>query len=74
MTYFQVYRSLSVNRQTCENFAQLAKRGYYNGVIFHRIIAVRHDEYSLLNFFSDFTYSLFFKGFYGSGWRSDWDR
>ena len=26
--------------QTCENFAQLAKRGYYNGVIFHRIIAV----------------------------------
>ena len=27
--------------QTCENFAQLAKRGYYNGVIFHRIIAVR---------------------------------
>lgn len=28
------------NRQTCENFVQLAKRGYYNGVIFHRIIAV----------------------------------
>jgi peptidyl-prolyl cis-trans isomerase-like 1 len=27
--------------QTCENFAQLAKRGYYNGVIFHRIIPVR---------------------------------
>ena len=27
--------------QTCENFAQLAKRGYYNGVIFHRIVAVR---------------------------------
>src|SRR5712671_173563 len=26
--------------QTCENFAQLAKRGYYNGVIFHRIVAV----------------------------------
>jgi hypothetical protein len=26
--------------QTCENFAQLAKRGYYNGVVFHRIIAV----------------------------------
>jgi len=26
--------------QTCENFAQLTKRGYYNGVVFHRIIAV----------------------------------
>lgn len=26
--------------QTCQNFAELAKRGYYNGVVFHRIIAV----------------------------------
>lgn len=26
--------------QTCENFVQLAKRGYYNGVVFHRIVAV----------------------------------
>ncbi|KAF9652894.1 hypothetical protein BDM02DRAFT_3088416 [Thelephora ganbajun] len=25
--------------KTCQNFAELAKRGYYNGVIFHRIIA-----------------------------------
>ncbi|RKO85758.1 peptidyl-prolyl cis-trans isomerase-like 1,ppil1, partial [Blyttiomyces helicus] len=25
--------------KTCENFYQLAKRGYYNGVKFHRIIA-----------------------------------
>jgi peptidyl-prolyl cis-trans isomerase-like 1 len=25
--------------KTCENFAQLAKRGYYNGVVFHRIVA-----------------------------------
>ncbi|BFZ64213.1 Peptidyl-prolyl cis-trans isomerase-like 1 [Saitoella coloradoensis] len=24
--------------RTCKNFAELAKRGYYNGVIFHRII------------------------------------
>ncbi|KAJ2915730.1 hypothetical protein MD484_g4663, partial [Candolleomyces efflorescens] len=24
---------------TCKNFAELAKRGYYNGVVFHRIIA-----------------------------------
>ncbi|KAF7295622.1 hypothetical protein MIND_01102300 [Mycena indigotica] len=23
---------------TCKNFAELAKRGYYNGVVFHRII------------------------------------
>ena len=26
--------------QTCRNFAELAKKGYYNGVIFHRIIPV----------------------------------
>ncbi|CAE6410309.1 unnamed protein product [Rhizoctonia solani] len=25
--------------KTCKNFAELAKTGYYNGVIFHRIIA-----------------------------------
>ncbi|ESK91394.1 peptidyl prolyl cis-trans isomerase [Moniliophthora roreri MCA 2997] len=25
--------------KTCKNFAELAKRGYYNGVNFHRIIA-----------------------------------
>ncbi|KAL7283699.1 hypothetical protein ACG7TL_003135 [Trametes sanguinea] len=24
---------------TCKNFAELAKRGYYNGVVFHRVIA-----------------------------------
>eukprot|EP00041_Stephanoeca_diplocostata_P005715 m.66935 g.66935 ORF g.66935 m.66935 type:complete len:165 (-) comp15957_c0_seq2:189-683(-) len=24
--------------KTCKNFAELAKRGYYNGVIFHRVI------------------------------------
>ncbi|CAE6509118.1 unnamed protein product [Rhizoctonia solani] len=27
------------SRKTCKNFYELAKRGYYNGVIFHRIIA-----------------------------------
>jgi hypothetical protein len=26
--------------KTCENFYQLAQRGYYNGVIFHRIVKV----------------------------------
>ncbi|KZP08736.1 hypothetical protein FIBSPDRAFT_1052232 [Athelia psychrophila] len=25
--------------KTCQNFVELAKRGYYNGVVFHRIIA-----------------------------------
>jgi cyclophilin family peptidyl-prolyl cis-trans isomerase len=24
---------------TCRNFAELARRGYYNGTIFHRVIA-----------------------------------
>jgi peptidyl-prolyl cis-trans isomerase-like 1 len=26
--------------QTCKNFAELTRRGYYNGVVFHRIVAV----------------------------------
>ncbi|KAG8678393.1 heme binding, partial [Ceratobasidium sp. 395] len=25
--------------KTCNNFFELAKRGYYNGVLFHRIVA-----------------------------------
>lgn len=29
--------------QTCNNFSKLAERGYYNGVIFHRIIPVSPD-------------------------------
>lgn len=32
---------LKTEWQTCNNFAKLAERGYYNGVIFHRIIPVR---------------------------------
>ncbi|KAJ3353815.1 heme binding [Entophlyctis luteolus] len=28
----------SVCLQTCKNFAELARRGYYNNVIFHRVI------------------------------------
>lgn len=71
MTYSQVQRSLSGSlSQTCENFAQLAKRGYYNGVIFHRIVAVRLDESRLFRLLL----IVSFKGFYGPGWRSDWDR
>jgi peptidyl-prolyl cis-trans isomerase-like 1 len=27
--------------QTCKNFAELAKRGYYSGTVFHRVIPVR---------------------------------
>ncbi len=26
---------------TCKNFAELTKRGYYNGCTFHRVISVR---------------------------------
>jgi hypothetical protein len=33
--------TLNVFTQTCKNFADLAKRGYYNGTVFHRVIAVR---------------------------------
>ena len=56
------------NRQTCENFAQLAKRGYYNGVIFHRIVVVR-PPYPKLSYLC----SSSFEGFYGPGRRPDWD-
>jgi hypothetical protein len=62
-------RARIFNRQTCENFAQLAKRGYYNGVIFHRIIVVcptiQCHAIGLM---------LFSQGFYGPGRRSDRDR
>ena len=27
--------------KTCKNFWELAKRGYYDGVVFHRVIRVR---------------------------------
>jgi len=33
--------------RTCQNFADLAKQGYYNGVIFHRIIAVRLVDFMI---------------------------
>ena len=56
------------NWQTCENFAQLAKRGYYNGVIFHRIVVVR-PPYPKLSYLC--LSSL--EGFYGPGRRPDWD-
>ncbi|KAG2089216.1 cyclophilin-like domain-containing protein [Suillus cothurnatus] len=39
--------------RTCQNFAELAKRGYYNGVVFHRIIAANiciHDRSYLQDF------------------------
>ncbi|THH20908.1 hypothetical protein EW146_g563 [Bondarzewia mesenterica] len=29
----------AVPLQACKNFAELAKRGYYNGTVFHRIIS-----------------------------------
>jgi hypothetical protein len=38
------------SEQTCKNFAELARRGYYNGVIFHRIISVRLSISHNLNF------------------------
>ena len=30
--------------QTCKNFSELAKRGYYNNVIFHRVIQVSEQR------------------------------
>jgi len=30
--------SILIYHQTCKNFATLAQRGYYNNIIFHRII------------------------------------
>ena len=40
-----VVLSLARN-QTCKNFAELARRGYYNNVVFHRVIAVCHANAS----------------------------
>ena len=33
---------------TCKNFSELARRGYYNGTVFHRIIKVRAYSVNLL--------------------------
>ena len=42
-SFFTRLVALSLARnQTCKNFAELAKRGYYNNVVFHRVIAVCH--------------------------------
>ena len=30
---------------TCRNFAELARRGYFNGTKFHRIIKVGHSKW-----------------------------
>ena len=34
--------------KTCYNFAELAKQGYYNNTIFHRVIPVRISFLSFL--------------------------
>jgi hypothetical protein len=42
-SFFTKFVALSlVRNQTCKNFAELARRGYYNNVVFHRVIAVCH--------------------------------
>ena len=41
-SFFTQFVALSFARdQTCKNFVELARRGYYNNVVFHRVIAVR---------------------------------
>jgi peptidyl-prolyl cis-trans isomerase-like 1 len=37
--YIELYWHHAPN--TCKNFAELAKKGYYNGTIFHRVIQVK---------------------------------
>lgn len=36
---FSIAQHHDIIPQTCKNFAELARRGYYNGVVFHRIIS-----------------------------------
>ncbi|KAF8605461.1 cyclophilin-like protein [Ceratobasidium sp. AG-I] len=36
--YYFISTLTTFSSKTCQNFRELAKRGYYNGVIFHRII------------------------------------
>lgn len=38
-------------QQTCKNFAELTRRGFYNGVVFHRIISVRSFPLTLRRLF-----------------------
>ena len=35
--------------RTCRNFQELARRGYYDGTIFHRVIEVRQSTLSCEN-------------------------
>lgn len=51
--------------QTCKNFAELAKRGYYNGTVFHRVIAVS-------GVWTHLDSSHTGAGLYDSRWRSHW--
>ena len=55
--------------KTCKNFAELAKRGYYNGVVFHRIIAV-----STLKTQRGRCCTGISTGLYGTKWGSDRNR
>src|SRR5258708_2771515 len=43
-TYSKIALGAFPTSQSCENFAKLAKCGYYNGVIFHRIVVVCHPH------------------------------
>ena len=61
--------SKAVYRSDC--FAELAKRGYYNGLVFHRIIPV--CLFSLTGTMFG-TFILMYVGFHGSRRRSDWHR
>ena len=48
--------------KTCENFIGLVKKGFYDGIAFHRIIAVRIRDFVL------------YVEFHDSGRRSNWNR
>lgn len=38
MGTFEIKLATELAPKTCENFIELAKKGYYNGIIFHRVI------------------------------------
>lgn len=54
--------------RTCHNIAELARSGYYNGTVFHRIIKVREERHaSCLDYPPNYLltlYSVVFSGFH----------
>lgn len=59
--------------KTCQNFSELARRGYYNGTIFHRVVADFIAQVISTRAIIRYQ-SIDFFLWCGEGGRSDWYR